>query len=190
MGLLGGSFNPPHKGHVHISLAAMNALKLDAVWWLVTPQNPLKKGKIKPLDIDQRLAMSKDLIEHPKILVSDIERDLGTTITYFSIKKLKQRYPNTDFVWISGMDNASNLHKWNHWRRLLDEICMVHLTRMPATSLIQKFPLRMQSNQRHSVINHAARYVLRPGISYWLMQKKMVNISSTEIRENNLESNG
>ena len=83
IGLLGGSFNPPHEGHVHISAAAMKGLQLDMVWWLVTPQNPLKKTR--PVDIQQRMQMARDLIQDPRILVTDIEQDLGTNITYQSI---------------------------------------------------------------------------------------------------------
>jgi nicotinate-nucleotide adenylyltransferase len=180
IGLLGGSFNPPHEGHVHISQAAMKGLGLDVVWWLVSPQNPLKSMKAPP--IDQRLEQCRALISRPHIVVSDIERDLGTSITYFTIKKLKQLHPATEFVWISGMDNALSLHTWNHWKRLLEEIPTVHLTRKPATSLIRNCPLRLYGRQRHVFIEKSAKYPLEAGITYWMLQKKMVNISSTEIR--------
>ena len=181
IGLLGGSFNPPHAGHVHISLAAMKGLHLDAVWWLVSPQNPIKPFKPSPLE--ERMHLSEELVEHPNILISDIEKDFGTTITYHSIKKLKTYYPHTDFVWISGMDNALNLHKWNHWQSLLDEICMVHLTRNPARSLVKACPYRMYAKQKHVFTDHGGKLPLDSGTTYWMMQKKMVNISSTEIRE-------
>ncbi len=180
IGLLGGSFNPPHEGHVHISLAAMKGLGLDAVWWLVTPQNPLKS--LQPPPMDQRIALCHELIHHPQIVVSDIERDLGTSITYYTVKKLKLTHPTAKFVWISGMDNALSLHTWNHWRELLAEIPTVHLTRKPATSLIRNCPLRLYGRQRHVFVEKSARYPLTPGTTYWMLQKKMVNISSTEIR--------
>ncbi len=181
VGLLGGSFNPPHEGHVHISLAAMRGLELDAVWWLVTPQNPIKDQQ--PLPTPERMALCRKLLEtHPKILVSDIETDLGTSITYDTIRKLKPRFPKTEFVWISGMDNALGLHKWHHWHELLREICMVHLTRNPASSLIQSCPLRMLGSQKHVIIDKGGRLPLDSGTSYWMLQKKMVNISSTELR--------
>ena len=180
VGLLGGSFNPPHEGHVHISLAALKGLHLDAVWWLVSPQNPIKE--LAPLPLQERVRMCEDLVEHPKILISDIEKDLGTAITYYSIRKLKARYPDTKFVWISGMDNALGLHKWHHWQDLLAEIPMVHLTRKPARSLVSSCPLRMYEKQRHVVIDKGGQYRLDSGLTYWMMQKKMVNISSTEIR--------
>lgn len=185
VGLLGGSFDPPHEGHLHISLAALKGLNLDAIWWLVTPQNPIKSGK--PLSLEKRLELSKELVQHPKIIVSAIEDDLGTNITYFTIRKLKKYFPKTDFVWISGMDNAQNLHKWNHWKDLLGEICMLHLTRNPAKSLAQNCPVRMLSSQNHHFVDKSGTYPLTPGTTYWMMQKKMVNISSTEIREKSVE---
>ncbi|MCK6419064.1 MAG: nicotinate (nicotinamide) nucleotide adenylyltransferase [Alphaproteobacteria bacterium] len=181
IGLLGGSFNPPHEGHVHISIAALRGLKLDCVWWLVTPQNPIKD--IAPLPLDQRLAMCRALLDHPRILVSDLESDLGTTITYDTIRRLKRRFNGTQFVWISGMDNALNLHRWHHWRDLLAEISMVHVTRPPAKSLVRGCPLRQYTAQTHRVIDQAGAYPLSPGITYWMLQKKMVNISSTALRE-------
>jgi len=187
VGLLGGSFNPPHQGHVHISLAALKGLHLDSVWWLVSPQNPIKEQK--PLPLEERMGLCNDLVEHPQILISDIEKDLGTTITYYSVKKLKKLYPATDFVWISGMDNALGLHRWHHWRGLLGEICMVHLTRKPAKSLVSSCPLRMYGRQKHVVIDKGGHYPLDSGTTYWMMQKKMVNISSTEIRNNQLKNN-
>lgn len=187
VGLLGGSFNPPHEGHVHISMAAMNGLKLDAVWWLVTPQNPLKTEN--PLPLQQRMDMCRKLVSHPRILISDIEAQLGTNITYDTIKALKPLFPSTKFVWISGMDNANTLHTWNNWQDLLQEICMLHLSRTPATSLIRKTPYRMLENQTHVFIDKAARWSLDSGVTYWMMQKKMVNISSTEIRKRMSKNN-
>jgi nicotinate-nucleotide adenylyltransferase len=185
VGLLGGSFNPPHKGHLHISLAALKGLKLDAVWWLVTPQNPIKNTM--PLPLVERLRLSRELVDHPRILISDIEKDLGTTKTYDTVRKLKAHYPGTEFTWISGMDNALNLHHWSRWRELLQEISMVHLSRPPSTSLIQGCPLRLQTTQNHVVINKGGNYPLTPGITYWLLQKEMVDISSTAIREKTAE---
>ena len=181
IGLLGGSFNPPHKGHVHISLAALKGLHLDAVWWLVTPQNPIKD--VQAIPMEERISLCEELVDHPKILISGIENALETNITYYTIKKLRSYYPHTNFVWISGMDNALNLHKWHHWKDLLAEICMVHLTRHPARSLVSMCPYRMYSKQKHVFIDKGGHdFPLDSGTTYWMMQKKMVNISSTEIR--------
>lgn len=185
VGLLGGSFNPPHEGHVHISQAALKGLYLDAVWWLVTPQNPLKSEK--PLSLEDRIALSETLIDDPRIIVSDLERQIGTNITYRTIKNIKRHFPKTDFVWISGMDNARSLHTWNHWKDLLREIPMVHLTRNPAKSLVQNCPLRLyNTRQDHVFVDKSARYPLTPGTTYWMLQKKMVNVSSSDIRAGRL----
>ena len=150
---------------------------------LLAPKNPLKMEK--PVQIQERMSMARKLIQDPRILVSDIEEELGTNVTYYSVKKIKRALPYTDFVWVSGMDNALSLHQWNHWKELLQEVPTVHLTRKPATSLIRQCPLRMLATQKHVFIDHAARYKLRPGITFWMLQKKMVNISSTEIRRKN-----
>lgn len=183
VGLLGGSFNPPHEGHVHISLAAIKGLQLDCVWWLVTPQNPLKTDA--PLPLGERMALSRQITaDHPKILVSSLEEALGTAITYETVRRLRKRFPGTDFVWISGMDNALSLHLWHHWQELLDEICMLHLTRNPARSLVKKSPVRMLQTQKHVVTNKSGRFPLDSGTTYWMMQKKMLNVSSTDIRNN------
>lgn len=161
----------------------MRALKLDCVWWLVTPQNPLKSQS--PAGLKERLAQCRKLVDGaPKILVSGIEKDLGTNITHDTIKRLKTLYPAQSFVWISGMDNALSLHQWNRWKELLAMIPMVHLTRKPATSLIRQCPLRLYSKQNHVFIDKSAAWPLVPGTTYWMLQNKMVNISSTDIREN------
>jgi nicotinate-nucleotide adenylyltransferase len=182
VGLLGGSFDPPHIGHVHISLAAMKGLHLEAVWWLVSPQNPIKG--LKPAPLEHRLALCQQIVDHPRILISDLETHLGTRMTYHTICKLKERYPDTQFVWISGMDNALNLHRWNHWQGLLREVCMVHLTRSPARSLVTACPLRMYARQKHVFIDKGGELPLDSGTTYWMLQKKMINISSSEIRRN------
>lgn len=186
VGLLGGSFNPPHEGHMHISLAALKGLELDCIWWLVTPQNPIKQ--VEAPSVDSRADLCRDLATHPKILVSNIETHMNTNITYDTISKLKKNFGQTDFVWISGMDNALGLHQWNHWQDLLGQICMVHLTRNPARSLVRNCPYRMYEKQKHIFIDKGGKLPLDSGTTYWMMQKKMVNISSTEIRNNRAKS--
>ena len=184
VGLLGGSFNPPHPGHVHISKIALNALHLDAVWWIVTPHNPLKE-KSSLLPYEERIKYCHKIVDHPKVIVTDIEDSLGTTTTYETISKMNTYFPHTRFVWITGMDNALNLHKWNDWQALLKKICMLHITRHPAVSLTQRCPQRLLQNHRHVILQRGGRVKIDSGITYWLLQKKMVNISSTEIRKKN-----
>lgn len=184
VGILGGSFNPPHEGHVHISKMALKALKLDAIWWLVTPLNPLKERHTL-LPVGERLKLSQQITRHPQIVVSDIETKINTPYSYATIKILKKNFPNTHFAWITGMDNAHNFHKWNCWKRFLNEMCMIHVTRHPPVKLIKTCPVRMRATQKHIIVDHGARYPLDSNTTYWLLQKKMINISSTEIRQRN-----
>ncbi len=187
VGILGGTFNPPHIGHLHISKVALNTMQLDAIWWMVTPQNPLKPSDGLP-SVEERVKLSKALIDHPKILVTGIEQNLSSTFTYETVRTLKKRFPCTEFAWITGMDNAHNLHLWQHWKDLLQHICMIHITRHPPVKLIKSCPLRMLSSQKHITVNHGGCYPLDSQTTYWLLQKKMINISSTEIREKMLSN--
>jgi nicotinate-nucleotide adenylyltransferase len=182
VGLLGGSFNPAHKGHVHISLIAMQVMQLDCVWWLVTPQNPFKsRADMRPFD--ERFAQCKAIANHPRILVSDIENKLHSNRTLPTVRALKAHYPGTAFAWITGMDIAQEMHRWHRWRDLLNEISMVHMCRPPAHSVIRAAPLRLIDTQHHIHPPHPARYRLRANTSYWILQKKMMDISSSTLRQ-------
>lgn len=181
VGLLGGSFNPPHIGHVHISRIALHTLKLDWIWWLVTPQNPLKSAD-ELLPLKERVRKSKELIKDPRILVTDIEKEMGVNRSYDTIKLLKQHFPQTDFAWLMGMDNAINFHKWGRWRDILDEVATVQIARPPACSLAINCPLKLISGQNHHYPQKSIKADLSAKNSYWIMQKHMLDISSTKIR--------
>ena len=180
VGLLGGSFDPPHKGHMHIAATVMQGLELDAVWWLVTPQNPIKERK--PLSLEKRIAMCEDLIDDPRMVVSGIEAELGTTRTYDTVCALKQAYPETEFVWMSGVDQALELHHWYRWQDLLGEIAFVHLARDPEQIEIPDCPVRDYERQEHHIVVEDGCYSLDSGQTYWMMQKKVVKCSSSEMR--------
>jgi nicotinate-nucleotide adenylyltransferase len=113
--LLGGSFNPAHGGHLHISELALRNLELDEVWWLVSPQNPLKPQRGMAPFAD-RLASAMAAAQHPRIKVTDIEVRLGMRYTADTITALKRRFPNTRFVWLMGADNLSQIRYWERWR--------------------------------------------------------------------------
>lgn len=191
VGLLGGSFNPPHQGHVHASLTALQALKLDAVWWLVTPQNPLKPKS--ETSYKERFDLCCALLRDPRIIVSDLERQFGTNLTWETIRALRQHFPKTDFVWVTGMDNALSMHTWHNWTYILDHVATAHVARPPAWGLIENCPLKMMRQQNHFYLQNAAKVPLLPRHTYWLMQKKLLSVSSTELRnwkenqEDNLE---
>lgn len=114
VGLLGGSFNPAHEGHRFISLYALSRLRVDEVWWMVSPQNPLKSADgMAPLD--RRLARATAVARHPKIKVTDIETRLGTRYTADTLRQLTGRWPRTRFVWLMGADNLKQMHRWEDW---------------------------------------------------------------------------
>ena len=117
IGLLGGSFNPAHRAHRRISLAALEALGLDEIWWLVSPGNPLKPGKgMAPLAA--RFASASIMARRAAIRVTAIERELGTVYTAETLAKLAARFPQHDFIWLMGADNLGQLHRWRAWRTL------------------------------------------------------------------------
>jgi nicotinate-nucleotide adenylyltransferase len=116
-GLLGGSFNPAHKGHRRISAAATGALGLDELWWLVSPGNPLKPMEgMAPLAV--RFASARRMARGLRIRVTAIERELGSPYTADTIEALVRRFPNRRFVWIMGEDNLAQFHRWHDWRRI------------------------------------------------------------------------
>lgn len=117
IGLLGGSFNPAHGGHRRISRFALDALGLDAVWWLVSPGNPLKPAKgMAPLAA--RLASARVQARRARIVPTAIERELGTRYTVDTLRRLQRRYPKHRFVWLMGSDNLAQFHRWRSWRAI------------------------------------------------------------------------
>jgi nicotinate-nucleotide adenylyltransferase len=127
-GLLGGSFNPAHRGHRAISLFVMDALGLDDVWWLVSPGNPLKSpAGMAPYHA--RLASARVAARRSRITVSDIEVRLGTRYTVDTIGKLVRRFPKRRFIWIMGADNIAEFHHWRDWRRLARSVTIAVVAR-------------------------------------------------------------
>lgn len=120
VGLLGGSFDPPHQGHVQISQAALRRFGLDRLWWLVTPGNPLKEHP--PACLARRVTAARDLLNDPSIVVSDIEAQLGTRYTAQTLRALRNAYPQVRFVWLMGADNLAHFHQWKDWREILDTV--------------------------------------------------------------------
>ena len=117
IGLYGGSFNPAHDGHRHVSVAALRLLGLDAVWWLVTPANPLKDGR-ELAPIDERARFAARVAAHPRIAVSCAEQVFGTTYTADFIRILRRRAPDAHFVFLMGSDNLATFHRWERWREI------------------------------------------------------------------------
>jgi nicotinate-nucleotide adenylyltransferase len=122
IGLLGGSFNPAHKGHRHISMRAIAALGLDEVWWLVSPGNPLKEGAKDMAPFEARFASARRMARRSPIRASNFEQLEGTRYTIDTIRKLKRRFRENHFIWLLGSDTLTNFHKWRDWRGLAREV--------------------------------------------------------------------
>ena len=113
IGLFGGSFDPPHAGHRAVSIEALKRLRLDAVWWLVSPQNPLKPHV--PDDLGRRIATARALARDPRSRITGVEAGLGTTYTADTLRRLRRRLPGVRLVWMMGADNLATFHRWRDW---------------------------------------------------------------------------
>ena len=134
IGLLGGSFNPAHAAHRHISLIALAQLRLDGVWWLVSPLNPLKSSAgMAPLAA--RLARAKAVASHPRITVTALEQQLGTRFAVDTVAALQRRHPQHQFIWLAGSDILAELHRWRRWRDFLRMVPLAVAAR-PGVSLL------------------------------------------------------
>jgi nicotinate-nucleotide adenylyltransferase len=133
IGLLGGSFNPPHEGHALITRLALRRLALDRVWWLVTPGNPLKSLTGLPA-LNARIEAARRLDVGPRVVITDIEAQIGSRFTYDTLLWLRQRAPEVHFVWIMGADNLRQFHLWRDWRRLA-ELAPIAVVDRPGSTL-------------------------------------------------------
>jgi len=133
IGLLGGSFNPAHEGHLHVSQWAIRLLGLDRVWWLVSPQNPLKPASTMA-PFEDRIASAQKTASNPSILVTGLEKELGTAYTIDTLKALRKRYPKARFVWLMGADNLIEAHLWRSWREFFRLVPIAVFNRQPYSS--------------------------------------------------------
>lgn len=127
IGLLGGSFDPAHAGHVHITREALKRFGLDRVWWLVSPGNPLKK--YGPAPMAARIEQARKVIDHPRVTVTGIEAQLGTRYTAETVQALQNLYPKQRFVWLMGADNLAQFHLWQNWQSIAQSVPLGILAR-------------------------------------------------------------
>ncbi|OLF75274.1 nicotinate-nicotinamide nucleotide adenylyltransferase [Maricaulis sp. W15] len=127
IGLFGGSFDPPHAGHLHVARTALRRLGLNQVWWLVSPQNPLKTSPSG--DFQRRFNAVRTLATQPGMHITDIESRLGTTRTIDLLTHLKTRHPGVHFVWLMGADNLAGIHRWAHWPQIFRSVPVAVIAR-------------------------------------------------------------
>jgi nicotinate-nucleotide adenylyltransferase len=137
IGILGGSFNPPHRGHLYATELALRQLALDSVWWLVSPQNPLKPLR-GMANFAERVDAAKRFVRHRRILVSDLEAQFGTRFTVDTLRALTRRFPQAHFVWIMGSDNLVQLPRWRSWQRIFTLTPIAVVARPGSTASARK----------------------------------------------------
>lgn len=179
IGLLGGSFDPAHAAHRHISEFAIKRIGLDALWWLVTPGNPLKRGSAPLAD---RLAAARVVARHPRIAVTAIEADLGSPYTVDTLAYLQRRYPEVRFVWIMGADAFAGLDHWKDWRTIVRKVRIAVVDR-PGHRLALSAGKAAQSFAAARIDESDARALplMRPP-AWCLLSLPLMTLSSTEIR--------
>lgn len=182
VGLLGGSFNPAHDGHRHISLYALKALGLDRVWWLVSPQNPLKPAA-GMAGLAERIAEAQQVAAHPRIEVTGIEQSLGTRYTVDTLHELTKRFPKTRFVWLMGADNLRQIPRWRGWQRIFRMVPVAVLAR-PAYSLNALNGKAAQRFARRRVDVHGVKGLARRRRPAWVFLRNPLHpASATAIRQ-------
>lgn len=182
VGLLGGSFDPAHEGHVHITRTALKRFGLDRVWWLVSPANPLKKRGPAPLA--DRMARARQVMQHPRVEVTDIESRLGTRYTAETVAALQARYPAVRFVWLMGADNLAQFHRWQDWRWIMDNVPVGVLAR-PNDRISARLSKAARVYREAMLQGRASEVLGRGDAPRWcFVNIPMSDASSTAIRSN------
>ncbi|HYS85269.1 MAG TPA: nicotinate-nucleotide adenylyltransferase [Bradyrhizobium sp.] len=181
IGLLGGSFNPPHVAHRAISLFAIKRLKLDRVWWLVTPGNPLK-DQDGLRDLNERTAAARKMANDPRIDVSCLESVIGTRYTVDTISYLRRRASGLRFVWIMGADNLAQFHRWQNWRRIASEVPMAVIDRPPQSFRALAAPAAQALARYRLPENQAGRLADQRPPAWVFLTGMKLNLSSTGLR--------
>lgn len=181
IGLYGGTFNPAHLGHRHVTLAALRRLGLDRVWWLVSPGNPLKSRSALP-SVEVRSAQAHRIARHPRIAVTGIEAALGVRFTVQTLRFLKRRCPGVHFVWIMGADSLGTFHRWKGFAEIARLLPIVVIDRPGFTMT----PLSARAARRLADARvpeeAASTLALRPPPAWVFLHGPRSSLSSTQIR--------
>ena len=154
IGLMGGSFDPAHMGHMQVARFALKRFDLHQVWWLLTPANPLKDHAPAPLT--KRLAQAQSIAQHPRIRVSAIETHLGSHFTDHTLSALKRRHPNVQFIWLMGADNMVHFHHWYNWQEIAHQMPIGVFTRSAARAFALQSPFARRFAKNRLAAHNAA----------------------------------
>ena len=182
VGLLGGSFSPPHQGHVHISEVALKMFSLGKIYWVYAKQNPLKK--VGPSSLGDRFQLTKKLVKNPNIKLSPIEVMNNYDYSFQLLKFLKKRNRHANFIWVMGEDNIIHFHLWKNWQWIVNNVKIAVIARGSNRSLVNSstFALKYRRFRLRGRQSAQIQY-LKPPI-WCVVDSKKINISSTDIRLN------
>ena len=181
IGLLGGSFNPPHLAHRAISLFAIKRLKLDRVWWLVSPGNPLKdNGHLHGLY--ERAEAARQMADDPRIEITCLESVIGTRYTADTISHLRRRASGLRFVWIMGADNLAQFHRWQNWQRIASQVPIAVIDRPPQSFRALTAPAAQALARYRIPENQAGRLPMQRPPAWVFLTGLKINLSSTGLR--------
>ncbi len=177
---MGGSFDPSHAGHAHITREALKRFGLDRVWWLVSPGNPLKAHGPAPLE--QRMQRARDVMQHPRVNITDIEAHLGTRYTAQTIAALRARHRGVRFVWLMGADNLAQLHLWQDWQQIVETVPIGVLAR-PGQRISARLSKAAALYAKYRISGRHSQMLGRADAPAWcFVNMPMIDISSSAIR--------
>jgi len=181
VGLFGGSFNPAHAGHLHASLLALKHLDLDQIWWLVSPQNPLKSpAAMAPFEA--RLAGARTFARYPRLTVTALETRLGTRFTADTLTRLRAAFPQTRFVWIMGADNLIQISEWERWRAIFETMPIAVFDRPPYS--LRAVNAKAAQRYEHAMVpgRRARRLASMRPPAWAFFHTLLMAISATDLR--------
>ncbi len=180
VGLLGGSFDPAHAGHVKITKAALICFDLDEIWWLLSPGNPLKKTS--HASFNSRFQSASLMMQHPRVLVTDIEKRIGTSYTVDTLSTLKHCFPKIQFIWLMGADNFVQFDQWRQWERIMYTVPIGILAR-PGNRLAPLTARSARKFRRFRVATKQSRRLAKAQVPSWCyINLPMSDLSSSSIR--------
>lgn len=180
VGLLGGSFDPAHEGHAHITREALKRLRLDRIWWLVSPGNPLKSEG--PADLPRRMERARAVMRHPRVEIADLETRIGTRHTAETLARLSALYPGVRFVWLMGADNLAGFHRWDRWERIVRTMPMGVFAR-PGLRTAARASVAADRFARYRLPSRMAPLLVSRRPPAWcFINVPMVALSSSDIR--------
>jgi nicotinate-nucleotide adenylyltransferase len=181
VGLFGGSFDPAHAGHGHVAQTALERLRLDRVIWLVSPHNPLKRGR-PPAPLQARMDSARAAARGPAMIVSDAETRLGTVYTLDTVRILKGRFPGVRFVWVMGADNLSSFHRWRGWAEIMRSLPVAVVARPGAEARSRYAPVARRFAHARLPSRQARLLPFMAPPAWCFLRAPLHPASSTELR--------